>query len=566
MPTPTPVPLPLLDQKMTAAGSPFEIEEIELHGLTTKVWKHALPNLRAIVEASRRFAERDYLVYDNERLTYAEHYRQVATLAHAMIDQFGIRKGDRVALAMRNYPEWPIIFWATVSIGAVIVPLNAWWTAAELAYALRDSGACLLFADRERAQALADSIGDLPSLESLVVARAAGALPLGSHDLTQLLSAASAVTELPEIAIDPDDDATIFYTSGTTGNPKGALGSHRNICTNQVSGVYLRARTEYRYGREPVPPTEQMGQLISAPLFHVTGSLSMLCGSTLAGSKIVFMYKWDADTAIRLIEKERLHAFGGVPSMPLQVIESPIFGQHDTSSIRAVLYGGAPPSPELALQVKQAFPNASASNGYGLTETSALTTANIGEDYLAKPKSAGLPAPVSEVKIVDDRGQTLPMGEIGEIWIKGPQVIKGYWNKPEANAKSFSDGWLHTGDLGYQDAEGFLFVVDRAKDMLIRGGENIYCIEVEDALYHHPDVLDAAVVGIPDRVLGEQVGAMVQVRAGSDASEKRLQEHVRSRLAAFKVPVRIVFSDDPLPRNANGKIMKPAVKRLMGIN
>jgi len=561
-----PVPIHLLDQKLTAPGSPFEIVETEIRGLPTRVWKHAPPNLRAIVEGSRQFGGRDYLVYDDERLSYAEHFGQVTRLAHLMTQRFGIRKGDRVALAMRNYPEWPAIFWATVAIGAISVPLNAWWTANELGYALRDSGARLLFADRERAAIVGDVISTIPDLEGLIVARAEAGLPSGSLSLVDLLATGSNASDLPAVDIRPDDDAALFYTSGTTGNPKGALITHRNICTNQVSGVYLRARTEYRYGREPVQPTEQMGQLISAPLFHVTGSLSMLCGSTLAGSKIVFMYKWDADHAIRLIEKERLNAFGGVPSMPLQVIESPIFGQHDTSSIRAVLYGGAPPSPELAQLVKAAFPNSSASNGYGLTETSALTTANIGEDYLAKPKSAGLPAPVSEVKIVDATGQALPTGAIGEIRIRGPQVIKGYWNKPDATAASFSDGWLRTGDLGFQDEEGFLFVVDRAKDMLIRGGENIYCIEVEDALYQHPDVLDAAVVGIPDRVLGEQVGAMVQIRAGGTTDGKALQEHVRARLAAFKVPVRIAFSAEPLPRNANGKIMKPEVKRAMGLS
>ncbi len=562
---PIPIPVAMLDQKLTAPGSPFEIIETDVRGVATRVWKNAPPSLRAIVEASRQFAARDYLIYEDERLTYADHYGQVTALAHALISQFGIRKGDRVALAMRNYPEWPVVFWATVAVGAIIVPLNAWWTAAELGYALRDSGARLLFADGERARVLGTSTRDISHLEAVIVARAEDDLPAGGIPLASLLAADSAAAELPAVDIHPDDDATLFYTSGTTGNPKGAVSTHRNICTNQVSGVYLRARTEYRYGREPVPPTEQMGQLISAPLFHVTGSLSMLCGSTIAGSKIVFMYKWDADRAIQLIARERLNSFGGVPSMPLQVIESPLFGQHDTSSIRAVLYGGAPPSPELAKLVKAAFPNSSASNGYGLTETSALTTANIGDDYLAKPKSAGLPAPVSQVKIVDADGHPVAAGKIGEIWISGPQVIRGYWNKPEANAASFSDGWLHTGDLGYLDDEGFLFVVDRAKDMLIRGGENIYCIEVEDALYQHPDVLDVAVVGIPDRVLGEQVGAMVQARVGSAVDEAALQAHVRARLAAFKVPVRIAFSATPLPRNANGKIMKTEVKRAMGL-
>jgi long-chain acyl-CoA synthetase len=329
--------------------------------------------------------------------------------------------------------------------------------------------------------------------------------------------------------------------------------------------VYLRVRTEYRYGREPVMPTEQMGQLISAPLFHVTGSLAMLCGSTLAGSKIVLMYKWDADTAIKLIEKERLNSFGGVPSMPLQVLESPILSQHDTSSIRAVLFGGAPPAPELAERIRLAFPNSSSSNGYGLTETSALTSVCIAEDYLAKPESAGTAAPVCDIKIMSKDGDELPIGEIGEIWIKGPQVIRGYWKNPEATAKTFTNGWLHSGDLGYLDEENFLFVVDRAKDMLLRGGENIYCIEVESALYDHPAVIDAAVVGIPHPVLGEEVGALVQLRPGSEVSEKELQDHVAAQIAAFKVPIRIDQHPSALPRNANGKIMKQAVKELMGI-
>ena len=312
-------------------------------------------------------------------------------------------------------------------------------------------------------------------------------------------------------------------------------------------------------------PTEQMGQLISAPLFHVTGSLAMLCGSTMAGSKIVFMYKWDADTAIRLIEKEKLNSFGGVPSMPLQVLESPILSQHDMSTVRGVLFGGAPPAPELAARIKQAFPNASSSNGYGLTETSALTTVCVAEDYLSRPESAGMPAAVCDIKIMSEDENQMPAGEIGEIWIKGPQVIKGYWNNPEATAKTITDGWLHSGDLGYLDEEGFLYVVDRAKDMLLRGGENIYCIEVESALYDHAAVIDAAVVGIPHPVLGEEVGALVQIRPGNTVTEKELQDHVAAQIAAFKVPVRIDQYPGPLPRNANGKIMKPEVKKIMGI-
>ncbi|OUS13195.1 hypothetical protein A9Q89_04195 [Gammaproteobacteria bacterium 53_120_T64] len=555
----------LLDKQLTAPGSPFEIEEVEIRGTATAVWKNAFPHLRAIVEHSRQFAERDYLVYEDQRLSYEQHYQQVVTLGHALIEQYGINKGDRVALAMRNYPEWPVIFWAATAIGAVIVPLNAWWTGAELEYALQHCGARLAFTDRQRAELLTDTRHRIPTLEHIIKVRSEDQPLSHVEEFSSLMSALNSGQSMPSIALEPDDEASIYYTSGTTGKPKGAINTHRNICSNQLSGVYLRVRVEYRYGREPIQPKEQIGQLISAPLFHVTGSLAMLCGSTIMGSKIVFMYKWDADDAIRLIEKEKLHAFGGVPSMPLQVLESPILADHDTSTIRSILFGGAPPAPELAARVKKAFPNSSASNGYGLTETSALSTVNVAEDYIARPESVGLAAPICKIKIVTSDGAECPAGEIGEICVKGPQVIKGYWNNPEATAKTIIDNWLHTGDLGYIDAEGFLYVVDRIKDMLLRGGENIYCIEVESALFNHPDVIDAAVVGIPHHVLGEEVAALVQLRPGSAFNPTELQAHVASQIAAFKVPVRIAQHHEPLPRNANGKIMKPAVKELMGI-
>ncbi|MBV1931841.1 MAG: acyl--CoA ligase [Porticoccaceae bacterium] len=562
----TPIPVTLLDEKMTAPGSPFEIDEAVINGIPTRIWKNTAPSLRAIFEDTQKFADRDYLVYEDERISYVQHYQQVVALAHALTSDLGINKGDRVALAMRNYPEWPVVFWATVSIGAVIVPLNAWWTTRELEYSIENSGARLVFADQQRAALLAGTCDHIHSLERLIVIRGEdNAVSPNEVRFENLVAKHDNERALPIVDIAPDDIASIYYTSGTTGKPKGAINSHRNICTNQISGIYCRVRTEYRYGREPVMPTDQMGQLISAPLFHVTGSLAMLCGSTIAGSKIVFMYKWDADTAIRLIEKEQLNSFGGVPSMPLQVLESPILSQHDTSSVRAVLFGGAPPAPELAERVRIAFPNASSSNGYGLTETSALTTVCVAEDYMTRPESAGMPAAVCDVKIMIEAGEQLPANEIGEIWIKGPQVIKGYWNNPEATAKTITDGWLHTGDLCYLDDENFLFVVDRAKDMLLRGGENIYCIEVESALYDHPAVIDAAVVGIPHPILGEEVGALVQIRRGINVSEKELQDHVAALIAAFKVPIRIDQHPEPLPRNANGKIMKPAVKEIMGL-
>jgi len=392
----------------------------------------------------------------------------------------------------------------------------------------------------------------------------------GADDVVVSVPVASVMAEadpgsLPPVEIDGDDDATIFYTSGTTGNPKGALGSHRNMCSNLISGAFVRMRTEIRYGRVPAPPPGPSGHLLSVPLFHATGCHGILCGNTFAGNMIVTMYNKNPEEAIRLIEREKLASFGGVPSMVWQVIESPEFAKHDLSSVQSIGYGGAPSAPELVKRIGESFPQVKPSNGYGLTETSALTTSNSAEDYLEKPTSAGCPAPVSEVRIAGDDGQEVPRGTIGEVWIKGPQVVKGYWRKPEATAQSFTDGWLHTGDLGYMDGDGFLYIADRAKDMLIRGGENVYCVEVESALYSHPDVMDAAVVGIPHRVLGEEVGALVQIRPGGNPTEEELKKHVASQLAGFKVPVRIDMQRDPLPRNANGKIMKPEVKKLMGL-
>ena len=292
------------------------------------------------------------------------------------------------------------------------------------------------------------------------------------------------------------------------------------------------------------------------PLFHATGCHSILVANILAGGKLVMMHRWEAGRALELIEREAIASFGGVPTMVMQVLDHPDFETRDTSSIRTIGYGGAPAPPELVRRVKAQFPGGSASNGYGLTETSSLSTMNSGADYEAKPDSVGPPVPVVSVKVVDPAGQEVPVGDVGELWIKGPNVVKGYWGKPEATAQSFSEGWLHSGDIARLDEEGFVYIVDRAKDMLIRGGENVYCVEIEAVLYEHAAVSDAAVIGIPHPVLGEEVGAVVQIRPGMSVSEADIQEHVASRLAGFKVPVRVWFSDQPLPRNPAGKILK----------
>ncbi|HEY9136003.1 MAG TPA: class I adenylate-forming enzyme family protein [Pseudomonadales bacterium] len=553
-----------INQLLCQPGTPFEIIEREIRGINTKTWKNAPPSLRAVVEMTKAHGSNDYIIYGDERLTYAEHYKKVAALSQVLVNEFGVKKGDRVALAMRNFPEWPVVFWSVVSIGAIIVPLNAWWTGEELQYGLTDSGASVLFADQERIERLSPYLEQL-ALKQTVLIRASNqaTIPNSVTPWAALPWKSDDNSSMPDIAIEADDSATLFYTSGTTGKPKGALGTHHNICANLLSSAFVRARADVRNGRTPQKASAATGFLLSVPFFHATGCHAMLCGNTLAGNKIVLMDKWNPHKAIQLIEQEKLSTFGGVPAMVWQVLESPEFPNHDLSSVTNIGYGGAPAAPELVKRISELFPQVQPSNGYGLTETSALTTSNSAEDYQAKPDSAGAPAPVCELKIVNQQGESLPIGEIGELCIKGPQVVAGYWNKPDASAETFRQGWLHTGDLARMDSEGFVYICDRAKDMLIRGGENVYCVEVEDALYSHPDIMDAAVIGLPHRVLGEEVGAMVQIKPNASVNENILKDHVASKLAAFKVPIRIDFSDEPLPRNANGKILKNVVKEQM---
>jgi long-chain acyl-CoA synthetase len=359
-----------------------------------------------------------------------------------------------------------------------------------------------------------------------------------------------------------DDDATLMYTSGTTGRPKGALATHRAVISNILNSMTCQMRMLLRRGESPPAPEDRDpgATLLAIPFFHATGAFAILIPSVLRGDKIVSMYKWDAGAALPIIERERVSAVGGVPAIAWQLLEHPDRDQYDLSSVQAVSYGGAPSAPELVATIKKHVPDAAPGNGWGMTETCATSTLNIGEDYVNRPNSAGAPPGAVELKIVDPDGNTLPPGEVGELWCKGPMNCRLYWNRPEASAETFIDGWVVTGDLARLDEEGFLYLVDRAKDMLIRGGENIYCIEVENALYDHPAVMDASVIGIPHKVLGQEVGAVVQLKPGMSASEDELRAHVRAQIAAFKVPVEIQFQDEPLPRNANGKILKPELR------
>lgn len=554
-----------VEAALTAPGQPFEMDSVVINGVATRVWKNAPPSLAWLVQASRAHGERPFTIYEDERVSYDANFLAVATLA-ARLREMGIAKGDRVALAMRNLPEWPVIFFAVASIGAIVVPLNAWWTAGELDYGINDSGARLLFVDDERYQRLRAHDPDMPALERMIVARASVPLDARASRLEDLIGTPHDYATLPDAAlpaaaIAPDDDATIFYTSGTTGHPKGALGTHRNLMSNILSGAYNAARSLLRRG-DPIPAPTPRVTLTVIPLFHVTACSAGMMGSIAAGSSLIFMRKWDTVRAMEIIEREKVNITGGVPTIAWQILEHPDRDKYDLSSLEAIAYGGAPSAPELVRRIHSEF-GALPANGWGMTETMATVTGHSSEDYLNRPTSAGPPVPVADLKIMDEEGvNELPVGEVGELWARGPMIVKGYWNKPEATAATFIDGWVRTGDLARVDEEGFVYIVDRAKDMIIRGGENIYSSEVENVLYAHPAVTDCALVGIPHRTLGEEPAAVVHLAPGMEATEAELQAWVRERLAIFKTPVAIRFVHETLPRNANGKILKKDLKIL----
>jgi long-chain acyl-CoA synthetase len=557
--------------KLMAPGAPFEIAEKVIRGVPTRIWKNAPPTLRDVFLNGQRFADREFLVYEDDRATYADFGKATIALAR-QLQADGVKKGDRVAVIMRNLPEWPVAFWAGELAGAIVTPLNAWWTGPELEYGLADSGSKVVILDGERLERIAPYLANLPDLKVAYVARGEAAGDPRVRRLEDVIGPVNSWKDLPaqavpDVPLDPEDDATILYTSGTTGKPKGALGTHRNMTSNIGAGGISAARNFLRAG-DPLPETDptklpQRVTLLVVPMFHATGLSATLGPNMNAGGKLVLMRRWDAEPAMQLIEREKVTATGGVPTIPWQLIEHPARSKYDLSSLMTVTYGGAPSAPELVRKIAEVFPGSQPGNGWGMTETTATFTSHLGRDYLNRPDSAGPAAPVGEMQVRDpaDGKTVLPAGALGELWVKGPQVVKGYWNKPEATAETFQNGWLRTGDLARVDEEGFLFIIDRAKDMLIRGGENIYCVEVENVLYEHPDVMDAALIGLPHKTLGEEPAAVVHLRPGGHATEAELRDLVRSRLAAFKVPVKIAFWPETLPRNANGKIMKPELKK-----
>ena len=554
-------------QQLTAAGSPFEVEDIVVDGIARRAWKHGPKTMGELLDRSCRFDDLPFLVHDERRVTFRGFRRATQALMQVLAD-CGVGPGDRVAIAMRNLPEWPVCFFAATALGAIAVPLNAWWVGSELAFGIQDSGAKVLLADAERFARLAELLGDCPMLEQVLTCGVP--LETSARRLEDLIGSPGDWERLPEAppspgTVKPDDPATIFYTSGTTGKPKGVVASHRAALSNITGAAFAAARAALRNGTPPVEPAatpEQAGALVVVPFFHVTGCFAILCPALEAGNRLVLMHRFEAEPAMRLIQDEKLSWVVGVPTIAWQIAEHPRVGDYDLSSLVSLGYGGAAAAPELMVKLASSLPGAVPGHGWGMTETCGLATTHSGADYRRRPTSCGAPVAVVDIRIMDqDAGRVLPAGEVGELWVAGPNIAKGYWNRPGETAATFVDGWVRTGDLARIDEEGFLYIVDRAKDVVIRGGENIHCIEVENCLFEHDGVADAALVALPHRTLGEVPVAVVQVALGRAIEEAALLAHCAARLAAFKVPVAIVFQHEPLPRNASGKLLKHGIVR-----
>ena len=547
----------------TKAGSLFEVGTVNVGGLDLLGFVNAPSSMRDIWLLSAGHGDNEYLVYQDERWTYNQAAAEIAAFAAWLVAQ-GIQPGDRVAIAMRNYPEWMLAHWAINAMGAVVVGMNAWWVADEMAYALEDSAPKMLIADDRRLATFAEVKDRFPDMKVVSVRESNSPVPA-----TSWREAVAGRGAMPDVEIDPDSESCIFYTSGTTGRPKGAQLTHRGCVANimnvgAMGRIYATTQTLIRGAQldEAVsPPTPTA--LIATPLFHVTANNCVIQGGTVAGGKFVLMYKWDPVEAMRLIQAEKATTMSAVPMMTREILAHPNRDEFDLSSLTAMGGGGAAMQPDLVGKVAAETERAKPTQGYGMTEVCGIITYIAGDIFLERPSSAGPLVPALEGKCVDQEGNSLAAGEIGEICVKGSSVIAGYLNRPEATAETIVDGWLHTGDIGYIDEDGFVYLVDRAKDMILRGGENVYGAEVENAIFAHPAILECVAFAVPDERLGEEVGAAVHLKDGALLDAPSLREHLATRLAAFKIPKYIWFLAEPLPRNANGKFLKRELKDVL---
>lgn len=537
-------------EPLIGPGGPFEVETIELEGVPVRSFVRAP---RTILDCFRAGCTHDrlvHLVFEGERHTFGQVRSQALSLARHLRDGFGIGRGDRVALAMRNYPEFVIGFWGAAVLGAVVVPLNAWWAAEELVYAVEDSGAKAVLADEERLHGLAATAHRCTA--ALLAVRTPDPGRFGAVAVEELFSGEPLRDdELAETA--PDDVVTILYTSGTTGRAKGALNTNRGTVANLMNMAFTAARASILDKRPSAAP-RQGASIAAAPLFHI-GGVASIVGGAMSGNKIVLMRKWDLEEAVRLAVAEDVTSLGGVPAIARQLLDHPGIGELGLD-IRTFPMGGASVPPDLPRRVVELFGDSvNLFNGYGLTETTSAVVSNVGGEYLSHPDSVGLPNLTADIKVVDIDGRAVGPGEVGELCFRSPQVAKGYWNRPEDTAAAFVDGWFHSGDLGQVDDDGFVYVVDRLKDVVIRGGENVYCAEVEAVLFEHPGVADVAVVGVKEEMLGERVCAVVVPRPEAHVSLGGLRRFLRGRLAGFKAPEALLTISE-LPRTPTGKTDK----------
>ena len=552
--------LKTLGARLKAPDSPLATTTMVIDGIEQEVFSKVPANLRELYRLGLSVADWDFLVYEDERYSFGQTIAIAEHLARVMMERFGISKGDRVAICSRNNPEWCMAYMATTMIGAIVVPMNSWWTGPEMLYGLQDSGSKLLFADQERIDRITPHLSEL-SLGIVAIKPETPAAWPDFHSLYQIDQLMSLDGHCPTVL--PEDLVSIMYTSGSTGLPKGVLSTHRNVISALYTWLFVTELNEtLRPELKETDPDFRAAILANVPLFHVTGSHAHFLASFVVKRKFVMMYKWDAEKALHLIEQERISVLHGVPTMTWEVMHSPAFASTDLSSLRTVAAGGASRPPEHLAMMLEKFPaRAQPGLGYGLTETNAIGATISGRFYEFNPRSTGRPSPpVTQVRIVDEQGETLGPNEVGEICIKGATVMKGYWNKPEETLAVLKDGWFRTGDIGMLDDLGFLVILDRAKDIVIRGGENIGCAEVEYAIAEHPAVSEVSVFGVPDDRLGEIPCAAVMLKSGQQLDAAALQSFLRGRLAQFKIPERISFQYNQLPRIASGKIAKKQLR------
>ncbi|GAB4337761.1 MAG: class I adenylate-forming enzyme family protein [Candidatus Abyssubacteria bacterium] len=509
-------------------------------------YRHRPRNLYSVLRATaERYPDKSAFEWGSEVRTYAEFLKEVDLLAAALQKTLGVKKGDRVALVLGNDIAFPLTFFAAARIGAVSVPINTRFVAKEIAYILNNCGASVAVVHPEYWNECLRARKSARHLAHMISAGSQGAASDGL-ELRALLEKAQG--DVSEVAVDESDLACIFYTAGTMGKPKGAECTHRNIAANCIN-IELVTKV-----------TADDRQLICVPLFHPTGCHSQLIFGVYVGCTSVIQRHFNSDQTLTLLGKASISTLVGVPTIYWLLLAQMKLKDYDCSSLRNIIYGGAPASPELVRRLREEFPSARLGNGYGLTECSSLATYLPDEYAMQKPDSVGPPVPTMEVRIVNDSGYDVARGKIGEVLLKGPSVVEGYWQDVEATRETFRNGWLHTGDMGRLDEEGFLYIVDRKKDMIIRGGENIYCVEIENVLESHPGVFQAAVVGEPDKVFGEQVKAYIVPNPGHSLTEDEILDFCDEHLADFKIPKYIEFVD-ALPRNPAGQVDKRVLRR-----